>query len=245
MLPVFDLFACVVVAIRSPQTGMADPLRLQLGRCSVLAQDGYTPMTVGVETTTGSPEFFEQGMEHALTDVSGVNWSGIPRPKHAARRATRKVLPEEVGELGCDVDNALTARRFGLLFDPLDDATPNANHAVGKIKIIDVQSSSFTDAHAGGRQYREQGPILTLGRVDDLLYLVLCEIALFSTRCLREFPFPRYPNLLAHNALNEVDDLEDRLPAKFVTFEQRPIFLDAVQTSFVSNPLRTPARLFP
>jgi hypothetical protein len=102
---------------------------------------------------------------HALTDVSGVNWSGIPRSKHAARRATRKVLPQEIAKLGCDVDNALSARRFSLLFDPLDDATPNANHAVGKIKIIDVQSSGFTNAYAGGRQHREQGPMISLDHV--------------------------------------------------------------------------------
>ena len=88
------------------------------------------------------------------------------------------MLPQQIGKLWVDVDDAFSILRLGGLLDALYNAATNVDHTVDKIEIIDTQPSGFTDPHPRARQQREQYAALTLGCVDDPLDFSLREITL-------------------------------------------------------------------
>jgi hypothetical protein len=111
-LPIFNLLVGVRVAVSHAQTGMTDPLRLQFCRRPILPQDCHPCVTVCMETTERNTEFFQQRMEHALAEISRVDWCAIARLKNATRLPTREVLSQEFGKLRVDIDSTFSILRL-------------------------------------------------------------------------------------------------------------------------------------
>jgi hypothetical protein len=130
-------------------------------------------------------------------------------PENATGFPICEMVMKQFRKLRVDIDDAFSVFRLGRLLDSFDDAAANVNHAVGKIEIIDAQSSGLANPHPGACQQRKEYTVLSLGCVDDLLYLSLREVPLSRARCLWELPFPTYPDLPPYHQLDNVDDVQN------------------------------------
>lgn len=161
------------------------------------------------ESLPRNSKFRQKRMEHAPAEIPRVDRSAVTRLKNATGFPICEMVMKQFRKLRVDIDDAFFVFRLGRLLDSFDDAAANVNHAVGKIEIIDAQSSGLVNPHPGACQQRKEYTVLSLGCVDDLLYLSLREVPLSRARCLWELPFPTYSNLPPYHQLDNVDDVQN------------------------------------
>jgi len=110
--PVIQFLISVRVTVGRFQTGMADPLPLQIGRRAVLAQHRDTRVPERMQPGFWNSEFIEQRMQDPVADVARRERRAVSRLEDARPLTLADVFAQQCGQLGVDVD--LANRILGL-----------------------------------------------------------------------------------------------------------------------------------